>query len=182
MKARSLLTVCLMALALPAGALGASCAPPGNSGVDQYFETVPGAGCNQPPSGGHHGSRGSLSAATRRQLAAQGAAGQAVARLVSSTGPGGVEASSGSNTGPSHGSTRPSHATGAAPRTRRPSAGGDAGAPSGTGRGLLSALLRPIVTGSSVGGLGVLLPLFLAAVLVLVVAVRLLHRRRLTGS
>lgn len=46
----------------------------------------------------------------------------------------------------------------------------------------MSALLRPIVTGSSVGGLGVLLPLFLAAVLVLVVAVRLLHRRRLTGS
>ena len=55
MKLCVALIACLGALALPAGALAVRCAPPGNSGVSQYYETIPGPSCNTGPGGhGHH--------------------------------------------------------------------------------------------------------------------------------
>ena len=144
--------VCGALLALPAGAGAAVCAPPGNSGVGQYLEVVPGASCNHKTGGpsGTHG--GSLPPGTAHQLSSQGGAGQAVAALVRSTGtaPRGSAHRSGTHT---------------------------AAVPSAPGRSLLPALLHPIVSGSG-GGLGVLLPLLLAAALIAVGAAALLRRRR----
>jgi len=153
-------------LVFPAGSLAGTCAPPGNSGVSQYLETVPGAGCSQqPPHPGHHGGGRPLSASTSRQLAAAGATGRAVEQLVSSSGTVGTlsPASSSATSVPAHSRTR-ARANPAVPAT--------------PGRGVLSGLLHPIVTGSSSGGMGIVLPLLLAAALALVVGWRLLARRR----
>jgi hypothetical protein len=184
MRIRTALTVCCFAaaLALPATATAGSCAPPGNSGVDQYFETVPGAGCNQGPGGGGNGGNGHnggggggshLSPTTNHQLAAQGAAGRAVQRLVSSTAPASVTNNRATN-GP-----RAKHHTGA----KNKSAVGAASAsiPPAPGRSLISALLHPILTGSASGGTGVFLPIFLAAIVVLAIGALVMRRRRVSS-
>jgi hypothetical protein len=169
-KTRLAFTACLVVLVFPAGAVAASCAPPGNSGVQQYLETVPGAGCNKPTSGssGHHGGGGSLAPSTRRRLAGQGATGQAVERLVATTAPG----ATGSATGPTGGRRRTTGSPG--PSKSAPPAA-DAGS------GAVGGALHPILTGASSGGLGVLLPVFLAGALAVITAAALLRRRRSTS-
>lgn len=164
MRARRVdpLKLCLCALAgcvvlaLPTSAAAIKCAPPGNAGVDQYFETVPGSSCNHgtagPGTGPGSGSQGSLSPGTSSQLSKQGAAGRAVERLVSAGANGGNRQS------------------GAAGGSRL----------SGSASGPLSALLDPLTRGSSSGGLGVLLPIFLGVALVLVLLA--VVARRVFGS
>jgi hypothetical protein len=166
---------CALMLALPAAAPAVSCAPPGNSGVDQYFETIPGASCNQPGSGpgsgngGHAGhGGGSLPAATKHQLTSEGAAGQAVQRLVAATAPAGAGSRSRGGRGKSH------HRRGAPPSPGPTPASAPTG---GSGRGVLGGILHPIITGAS-SGVGVVLPLFLGAVLAAITATTLLRRRR----
>jgi hypothetical protein len=162
---------CAVAVTFPSGAIAASCAPPGNSGVDQYFETVPGAGCNKsaiPGSGGGgQGGHGSgLSPSTSRQLASQGPAGRAVAQLVATTGPGAAGSSG---------------ATGK-PGTKPGSAGN--AIPSGNGSNPISALLRPLVHGTGAGGTGLLLPLILVATLAAALGAAawgVIRRRRLSA-
>jgi hypothetical protein len=183
MKPWTLAAVCCAALAFPAVASAAKCAPPGVSGVNQYFETIPGAKCNQSVSttrphhprggavsgsgSGKSGSSGPLAPSTARQLAAQGGAGQAVAQLVASTGtaPGqssGRSGTSGSNrVGSSGGSGRGS--------------AGQVSTYQGSSRGPISALLHPIVSGS--GSTGLLLPIFLAAVVVAILTIVIVRRR-----
>ncbi len=176
------LTLFVAIIAFPASALAAHCAPPGVSGVDQYFETVPGAGCNQGPTGGGgnahgHGGGGQLPAGTGKQLAAQGAAGAAVKRLVSTTGPAGAtngQSSSGSGKSGHNGGSGNSH-KGATTSV----SGVSAHVPPVAGRGLLSALLHPIVSGSASGGAGILLPIFLAAALAFGIGAIVLRRRRI---
>jgi hypothetical protein len=150
------LIACLGALALPAGALAIRCAPPGNSGVSQYYETIPGPSCNTGPDGHghHHGGGGGISKHTADELGKQGPTGQAVAQLVVNTGTVGTAANgAGLGTG--------------------------ASTPNVDGRGLISALLHPILTGASgAGGAGPLLPIFLVGALVLVVGWLLLRRHR----
>jgi hypothetical protein len=160
------------AFTFPAGALAATCAPPGTSGVDQYFETVPGIGCSVPSSGpgGPAGGGHRLPPGTTRQLGAQGRAGRAVERLFSSTG-----AASGSARLGSGGS-------GAARAVRGPAlspAPPGVTARSADGRSLPWALLHPIVAGSPVDGAGVLLPIFLACALLIAVCAMLLRLRPL---
>jgi hypothetical protein len=93
--------VLLLALALaPASVAGAaSVAPPGNSGVDEYQESVPSADGNRPskdhPDGG---SGGGLTAAQKRKLDKLGPDGQAAAALADSTAPGAAD-STGSGSG-----------------------------------------------------------------------------------
>jgi MYXO-CTERM domain-containing protein len=53
--------------------------------------------------------------------------------------------------------------------------------PPAPGRSLLSALLHPIVTGSASGGIGPVLPIFLAGVLVLVLGALVVRRRRVSS-
>src|SRR3954466_9200033 len=54
------LTLLVFALALPAAAL-AQDVPPGNSGIDQYKESVPGVGGNRPTGGSGSGGSGTAS-------------------------------------------------------------------------------------------------------------------------
>jgi hypothetical protein len=161
-KLRLWLAACCVGLIFPASASAIKCAPPGNSQVDQYFATVPGSICNFPasgPAGG--GSHGSLPPGTSRQLSTQGSVGQAVKRLVSRN-----------NTNGSNGQSTNGKSS--------VNKGSRAGAPlSGSGSGPVSGLLKPLSTGSSSGGVGVLLPIFLIGALVLgvgVVALRLARR------
>jgi len=181
MKFTALLAASLAALAIPGSAFAGSCAPPGNSGVDQYFETVPGAGCNQPPGGHHHHGKG-LSPSTNRHLASQGGAGRAVQNLVNSSGTAGISSgggalpSTGGNPG-AGGNGRTGGSGHGASGGKNGAAGANPSAPTASGRSLVSAILHPILSGSNSGGLGIVLPLLLGGLLVLAV-VGLLRRRR----
>src|SRR5438067_996750 len=158
-------------LAFPASSLAASCAPPGNAGVDQYFETVPGANCNHSSGGGggNHGS-GSLPPGTSTQLSKQGAVGNAVRQLVASSG---VSSNgSGSRSAAGGGRTDGGHPKSSGKSVALPRAN-----LSGSGRNPLSGLLHPVLTGSSTGGIGVLLPVLLASALALALLVTVLRRR-----
>jgi hypothetical protein len=66
-----------------AGARNKVIAPPGNSGLDQYVETIPDASGNRIPSHGRPPSLGNLG----RELQSQGSAGQATARVLATTAP-----------------------------------------------------------------------------------------------
>jgi hypothetical protein len=171
LKLRLSFVACLAAagLAFPASSLAASCAPPGNAGVDQYFETVPGANCNHSSGGGggHHGG-GSLPPGTGSQLSHQGAVGNAVKQLVASSGvnnSGSGSTAGGSGNGGGH------------PKSNGKSVSLPTANLSGSGRNPLSGLLHPVLTGSSSGGIGVLLPVLLASALVLALLVTVLRRR-----
>src|SRR5215216_5236743 len=101
MRRVSFLLAMALVLALPSVALAGrghhhGNVPPGNSGIGQYQETVPGAGGNHtPPGGGNSGGGGgggqdAISPATSQALASQGAAGTATANLANATAPGGA--------------------------------------------------------------------------------------------
>lgn len=68
----------VLMLAAPAGAQQNN-APPGNSGVDEYLETVPGASGNRPTTRDSDGSP--LPAGARAKLQRQGSDGDAAAQL-----------------------------------------------------------------------------------------------------
>ena len=94
------LTLLVLALALPAAAV-AQDVPPGNSGIDQYQESVPGVGGNQPTEGGSGSGPGTaatggstapsgesrISPSTVRKLDKQGPDGKATAAAAAATAP-----------------------------------------------------------------------------------------------
>ena len=142
------LCVGLLASCAPAALAQGTNAPPGNSGIDQYLETVPEAGGNRPRRDGDGASR--LPARTVQRLKKAGADGKAVAELVASTG----TARSGCQASPSERSGTKSGAK------RDPGAsGGSSSPPSSSVPGTIAA---PTVSGSGSGGLGIVLPLLLA--------------------
>jgi len=175
-------TTCAIAVFLPSAALAAHCAPPGNSSVGQYYETIPGSGCNRGPGGpsGHHGG-GSLPRGAAGQLSAQGGVGRAVAAFVRSTGTApGQGGGTGHTTGGRAGKSGPGGSGSHRSSSGRTDKGGSVTAPRVHGSSLAAALLHPIVGGSDSGtGLGLLLPLFLGLAALALVAVVLLRRRRL---
>lgn len=78
------LVAALLVLAAPASARR-TIAPPGNAGVGQYVEVVPGAGGSTPI--GAHSSHGPVLTSTQRQrLEAAGGSGKALASFVQRTG------------------------------------------------------------------------------------------------
>lgn len=158
MKASLAVAICFAALALPSGAAAINCAPPGNSGISQYLETVPGDSCSAPSTGSSGRPGGSLPAATRRRLASQGAPGLAVERLASSA--------------------APSEASGAATPGTRSQGARSIQLASDSGRDVIAGVLQPILSDSGPGGLGVGLPLLLAATLGAVTATLVARRRR----
>jgi hypothetical protein len=135
-------------------------APPGNSGVSQYLEAVPGAGGNRPynPRSGGNSHRHVLAKRVQQALTAAGPAGKAAAAFAQTTAP----AATGSN----H-RGRPGSGGAAAPLT----AGGGPATPSAIGHGLLGS------PGDSVGGLGIALPILLA-VMVAGAGLAFLRRRK----
>jgi hypothetical protein len=135
-------------LAVPSVAAGVPrTTPPGVSELDQYSETILGAGGEhtiQPPG---DGSESILSPSTEEKLQRLGPAGQATARLANET----------------------------APSEKAPSENARGGAGDVEGSGV-DALIDA-ATGSGDGGLGIWLPVILAAVAALGIGYALLRRR-----
>jgi hypothetical protein len=129
-------------------------APPGNSAIDEYLETVPGATGDQRPrqpgsTGGGAGSRDGgtiLTAAQRAELERLGPDGKALADAVEAT----------------------------APPREKPRATIDPG--SVEGRSPIGAVFEA-VTGQDGGGMGAALPIILVGSLLGVIALVLLRRR-----
>lgn len=96
-------TIAVLACALlviPAGALAQSTAPPGNSEVDEYTETLPGAGGDNTIDRSNDGDPGVLSPAAEAELNQLGADGRAAADLAKATAPkGGEKSATGSGEG-----------------------------------------------------------------------------------
>jgi hypothetical protein len=134
-------------------------APPGNSAVDEYLETVPGAGGNRrpspPASGGAATSRGDtvLTAAQRARLERLGPDGKTLADAVEST-----------SSAPA-----PSAAKQTAPREPE--------ALDGVGRSPARELLDAVGGKDDGGGMGLLLPAILIAALLATITAALLRRR-----
>jgi hypothetical protein len=159
---RTLAALIALALLPPAAAAAAAAAqgsrtnaPPGNSAIDEYLETVPGASGNgvpRPPVAGG----ATLTAAERNRLERLGSAGRTLARIVESTSP-----------PPASGTTSP------APKKHQP-ATGVVRLPDPKGDAPLGAVLG-VAEGD--GGMGLLLPAILLASLLAVIGLVLLRRR-----
>ena len=90
MKVLAVMTAALVLSVVPSAQADRVTAPPGNSGVDQYFETVPSATGNRPPgaSGSANHAGPGVSARTQSRLARLGKDGRAAAALAQQTAPG----------------------------------------------------------------------------------------------
>jgi hypothetical protein len=179
---RRIVVVLALALAAPslAQARVQKIAPPGNSGVNQYLETVPTADGGQPTStvhpvgagvrgpggpggtSGHSGSSGggAITSSTQRALAKQGPTGVAAAALAEATAP--------------HSPRSPAH--------RREAGTNSSFSPASTydGSSPQTSVLKTLTGDTSGGGLGPLLPIVLIGS-VLAAAVLTLVRRRGTS-
>ncbi|HEY1515331.1 MAG TPA: hypothetical protein VGF91_02855 [Solirubrobacteraceae bacterium] len=179
---RRVALVLALALAAPSVAQASvqKIAPPGNSGVNQYLETVPTADGGQPTStvhpvgagvrgpggpggtAGHSGSAGggAIASSTQRALASQGPAGVAAAAVADATAP---------------------RSPRLAAHSRNAGANSSVSAPAGNeGSSAQTSVLKTLTGATSGGGLGPLLPVALIGS-VLAAAVLTLVRRRGTG-
>lgn len=135
-------------------------APPGNAGVEQYVEVVPGAEGNEPVDA-HSGKGDAISQSTQRHLEALGPEGKADASFAKATG-----SSKGHPAGKEKGGK---HAVGGG----RAAKGGDGGTTGTPNAG------QPAQTAAG-GGIGIGLPLALALIALLALGGGLLRRRLLS--
>jgi hypothetical protein len=152
-------------LAAPSEAFALSLTPPGKSGTDQYFETIPtSAGNAAPPQGGGIGSGNGGShalsqlghgTAGTRGLSHLGKDGQAAAGLAAATAP-----ANGSGRGVAPGNSAGSHGLNAVQGESASS-------------GIADAL-----TGSDAGGIGLVLPLLLGTSLIVAIGLAAWKIRR----
>ena len=152
----TMLTIAFLLIAGPARAQQ-TLAPPGNSGAEQYLETVPGASGNQtvkPDGARTNGS--ALPARVRKQLRSRGSDGTQLEALVNATAPSPKQ----------NAATQPS--TGA-PQAREP------------GPSAIDSVKRSLTEGGDSEGMGLLLPGLLAASTLLLGAVALQRHRRRAG-
>jgi hypothetical protein len=170
-----------LALALPATAEArhpATLAPPGNSAVTQYLETVP-TDSGSRPSSSSGPSGGVLTPVQQHKLDSMGPDGRLLATAANSTAPVPVRASAPARpahhgrkrSGPVAGSSRGSHHALAGPK------GGGDGTNSGGGSGIASILSAAVDHGSG-GGLGYTLPALMLAAFLMVAVQSVLRRRR----
>lgn len=129
MRPLAALASCLAILCVPAASWANSVAPPGNSGVSQYFETVPSADGNHPVA--KKPAKGAITSTAKRKLSGLGADGQAAAQLAEVTAPG-AGASGGSAASPTA-SSKSSAPAKSASGSANGSTGGSAGTGSGDG-------------------------------------------------
>jgi hypothetical protein len=147
---RAITALVVLALALPALAHAQAPqtnAPPGNSAVDEYLETVPGATGNSRPRPPRSGAPGVLSAAQRARLDRLGPDGKTLADAVEAT------------------ATKPSQA---APK---------ADVLASNGRSPGRELLDAVGGDDGGGGMGLVLPAILIAALLAAITLVLLRRR-----
>lgn len=166
---------CLAALAfVPGKAAAIRCAPPGTSGVDQYFESIPGGSCNLPPPGcgSTKAGRRDLSPNEVRRLTSEGAAGRAVIGSVSSYAP--PIPTARQSVAPTTAGANPVLALGRLMVT---------GSSTTTGGGGGGPVQTPCPTSNSSGtGAGLLLPILLAVALAGAIAAVVIRRRRAEPS
>jgi hypothetical protein len=173
MKRLVALAVVLAALPSAAQAHSRPVVPQGNSGADQYVEIIPTAGGGRPSHTVHTGGRrsggpGALSAGTQQAMSSQGSLGAQAARFAQATAPPNVAVSHAKATSRRRGSAHPSSRRAqAAPATTVPAVPASA-----------SSTVIDSLTGGSGGGVGVALPIVLAATLAGVVLIRLYRLRR----
>jgi hypothetical protein len=171
---RRLLVLLLVASILPAAVAEASQgprtnAPPGNSAIDEYLETVPGE------TGDHHhdhsdGKQGHLTHDQRRRLERLGADGRELAGLVEATPVTGGSAATGGGV-----KARGEQASGStASRHSRTASTGGSRSP------VHAALVAAVVTDGG-GGLGLLLPIVLGASALGIIGSGVLRRRPRRG-
>lgn len=156
-----------LALAAPAAGAQAVNAPPGNSGVDEYLETVPGAGGGKPTRGpasqNQDAGKPVLSSSQRKALDQAGADGRAVAQLAQRYGV-------------------PRAQRTAAHRKQHHAAGGGGSAADSPKLGTpkhhsaLDSVARAVVPSGDSGGMGPLLPIILIATAVLGVGAAVTRR------
>jgi hypothetical protein len=147
---RTLMGLLVVALALPsAGHAQQTNAPPGNSAIDEYLETVPGATGAKRPRPPREAGGGVLTPAQRTQLERQGADGKALADAIDATAPAGAPA-------PANGENRAADT-----EARSPASG----------------VLDAVSGNDGDGGMGFVLPVILVAALVGAIALTLLRRR-----
>jgi hypothetical protein len=153
---RALAALVVLALAVPtvsAAQAPQTNAPPGNSGIDEYLETVPGAGGNKRPRPpGQRKRRGTdaLTAAQRARLERLGPDGKALADAVEAT------------------------ADTPAPASRRKN---EIAASRSEGRSPLTEVLSTVSGSDGGSGMGVVLPALLIAALLAALLLVLLRRR-----
>jgi hypothetical protein len=166
----SILLFSVVLLGAPSQAFALRLTPPGKSGSDQYFETIPtSAGNAAPPQGGGSGSGagGALSHLSQGRAGSKGLAhlgkdGQAAASLAAATAPTNG-AAGGTAGGTAGGSSAGSHGLN--------SVQGES-----TSRGIADAL-----TGSDTGGIGLVLPLLLGTSLIMAIGLAAWRLRRGSG-
>jgi hypothetical protein len=169
------MVVLFLALPAAAGAKGGgtkTLAPPGNSAVNQYVETVPTAKGGRPtntiqPHGGRSG--GAIPPGTARSLSSLGSDGTGAASFAESTAPGAARTNVSHRSRGHHGH---SHSQGAGPGGPSGGSGGNSG-----GGSPASAVIKTLTGSGGGGGLGVLLPIILAAVAVLGAGLAVSRRR-----
>jgi hypothetical protein len=202
---RRVLVTLVLALgtALPAEARNRTIAPPGNSGVAQYVESVPTAAGNRPtntirPEGGSShrssgsggistsgGSGGSSSGGVNTSGGSGGASsggdGGAIApsvrRALATQGPDGLAAAAlaqATAAGAPRGAARP----GGTGPGRTPHRSAASAVSTGAGSSPITALAKAVTGSTSNGGLGPLLPVVLIISLLGAAALALLRRRR----
>jgi len=144
--------VALVLIALPSGATAQTRetnAPPGNSAIDEYLETIPGATGNQRPrapgAGGVGANPGALTPSERARLERLGPDGKALADAVDATAP-------------------------AKPKQSVP-------VPAAEGRSPLGEVVDAAVGRDGGAGMGALLPAILLATLLGFVALAVMRRR-----
>jgi hypothetical protein len=156
----ALIALCMAALPV-ADATAETRVPPGVSGANQYSETLPGPGGNDRTGGGSGGTPAqAIGKGNAAKLEALGPEGKAAAELAARTAPAGA-----------HGGNGGAGTNGSGSR--------DSG--SGSGSSGLDQVLGQVTgtggSGSGSGGMGLLLPLLIAAA-ILVAAAYALNRRR----
>jgi hypothetical protein len=164
----SLLLFSVFLLGAPSQAFALSLTPPGKSGTDQYFETIPtSAGNAAPPQGGAGGghalSQLGQGGAGVKGLGHLGNDGQAAASLAAATAP-----TIGAGRGAASGSARGTGPAG--------SHGLNALQGESASRGIADAL-----TGADAGGIGLVLPLLLGTSLILAIGLGAWRLRRGAG-
>jgi len=165
MRHFALMTLAVLLAAVPTASAQDSNAPPGNSGVDQYLESVPSGSGSTSSNGVAAAKPGRPSTAVAKTLRSRGTAGAELERLVASTAPGkGAGGTGGSAPKAERGRSRQSSNT-------SPSA------QSGSRSGAIAATAAA-ATGSG-GGMGAWLPVLLGvAALAAIVALAVRFARK----